>query len=97
DGDAGQRPGLGGPRAAAAAAAAVLAIPGGDRAGVVESVSDILCAGVFPVWFRMLIRSFSTALSEVIVPGLSVACAEPDLPCPARTDAACPGFLPVPA
>jgi hypothetical protein len=34
------------------------------------SVSDILCAGVFPVWFRMLIRSFPAALSDVVLPGL---------------------------
>lgn len=44
-----------------------------------ESVSDISCAGFSGIRFRMIIRSFSTALSEVVLPGLSWAVSGPGL------------------
>jgi non-ribosomal peptide synthetase component F len=56
------------------------------------SVSEILCAGLFPVRFRMLIRSLLFTLSDVMVPGLFRPRGEPDLPCLSGADAARPGF-----
>jgi Transposase len=55
-------------------------------------VSDILCAGLFPVRFRMFIRNCFLALSDVVLPGLSRGSAEPDFPCRFGADAVCPGF-----
>ena len=55
-------------------------------------VSDILCAGLFPVRYRMFIRRLSFALSDVPVPGLFSGPAESDLPLLVRADAACPGY-----
>ena len=59
------------------------------------SVSDILCAGFFPVRYQMFIRYPFFALSDVLVPVLFSGSGEPDFPCCSGADAACPGFLPV--
>jgi hypothetical protein len=59
------------------------------------SVSDILCAGLFPVRFRTFIRNPFFALSDYMLSGLSGRFPEPDIRCSTRADAACPGFLPV--
>ena len=56
------------------------------------SVSDILCAGLFAVRFRVFIRNHFLALSDAVLPGLSRGSAEPDFPCRSGADAACPGF-----
>ena len=58
----------------------------------VSRVSDILCAGLFPVRFRVFIRNRFLALSAVVLPGLSRGSAEPDFPCRSGADAACPGY-----
>jgi len=55
-------------------------------------VSDILCARLIPVRYRMFIRCLSFALSDVPVPGLFSGPAESDLPLLVRADAACPGY-----
>jgi len=57
-----------------------------------ERVSDILCAGLFPVRFRVFIRNHFLALSDVVLPGLSRSSAEPDFPCRSGADTARPGF-----
>jgi len=63
-------------------------------AKVTESVSDILCAGLFPVRYRIFIQYLSLALSDVRVPALYGGFPELDFPCCSGADAACPGFLP---
>jgi hypothetical protein len=60
-----------------------------------SSVSDILCAGFFPVRYQMFIRYPFFALSDVLVPVLFSGSGESDFPCCSGADAACPGFLPV--
>ena len=60
-----------------------------------ESVSDILCAGFFPVRYQMFIRYSFFALSDVLVPVLFSGSGESGFPCCSWADAACPGFLPV--
>lgn len=59
----------------------------------IRSVSNILCAGLFAVLFRMLIRCLLFALSNAVLTGLSGWFPEPGIPCGSRADAACPGFL----
>ena len=66
----------------------------GQRAQV-ASVSDILCAGFFPVRYQMFIRYSFFALSDVLVPVLFSGSGESGFPCCSWADAACPGFLPV--
>jgi transposase len=88
DGPAVPRAGWGGaPRAQRIAAG--LADLEAARLGVCQ----ILCArGLFPVRFRMFIRSLFFALSDAVVPGLRPALSESDLPSCSGADAACPGY-----
>ena len=55
-------------------------------------VSDSLCAGLFTIRFRMLIRNLHLALSGILLPGLFSGFPEPGIPCPAWADTACSYF-----
>ncbi len=58
----------------------------------IRRVSDSLCAGLFTIRFRMLIRNLHLALSGILLPGLFSGFPEPGIPCPAWADTACSYF-----